>query len=88
MSLRYIQWKHRSEGHQNTSVFGIIGELDMALSVNNTYELFRVRIINASGHSDQLVTNILSSLEASLSLLYNITLLFECITKAFAHLEM
>lgn len=60
----------------------------MALSVNNTYELFRIRVINASGHSDQLVTNTLSPLEASLSLLYNIMLLFECITKAFAHLEM
>lgn len=60
----------------------------MALSVNNIYELFRIRVINASGHSDQLVTNILSPLEASLSLLYNITVLFEFITKAFEHLEM
>lgn len=66
---------------------GIIRELDMALTANNTYELFRIRVISASGHSAQLVVNILSSAEASLFLLYNITLLFECITKAFAHLE-
>lgn len=88
MYLWYIQWKHRSEGHQNTSVFGIIRELEMAVSVNNTYELFRIRVINTSGHKAQLVTNILSPPEAFLSLLYNIMLLFECIAKAFVHLEM
>lgn len=66
---------------------GLTRELDMALNANNTYELFRIRVINASGHSAQLVTNILSPAEASLFLLYSITLLFECITKAFVHLE-
>lgn len=30
---------------------GIIRELDMALTANNTYELFRRRVISASGHS-------------------------------------
>ena len=69
------------------TVSGIIRELDVALTTNNTYELFRIRVINASGHSAQLVANILSPAEASLFLLYNITLLFECITKAFAYLE-
>lgn len=68
-------------------VSGIIRALDMALTANNTYELFRISVINASGHSTQLVANILSPAEASLFLLYNITLLFECIIKAFAHLE-
>lgn len=59
----------------------------MSLTANNTSELFRIRVINASGHSAQLVMNVLSRAEASLFLLYNITLLFKCVTKAFAHLE-
>jgi len=59
----------------------------MALTANNTNELFRIRVINASGHSAQLVVNLLSPAEAPLFWLYSITLLFECITKAFAHLE-
>lgn len=49
------------------TVSGIIRELDMALTANNIYELFRIRVINASGHSAQLVANILSPAEASLS---------------------
>ena len=69
------------------TVSGIIKELDVALTTNNTYELFRIRVINASGHSAQLVANILSPAEASFFLIYNITLLFKCITKAFAYLE-
>lgn len=77
-----------SEGHQNIFVFGIKRELDMAVNVNNTYELFRIRAINTSGHTAQLVTNILSPLEAFLSLLYNIMLLFECTAKAFVPLEI
>lgn len=54
-------------------ISGIITELGMALATNNMCKLFRIRVISASGHSAQLVTNTLSPAEASLFLPYNIT---------------
>lgn len=62
---------------------GIIRELDMALTASNTYELFGIRVINASGHSTQLVTNIVSFAEASLFLLYNVYTVVQVHYKSF-----
>lgn len=48
------------------TVSGTVRELDMVLTTNNMHKLFRIRVVNASGHSAQLVANVLPPSRASL----------------------